>query len=865
VSRPTTLAIIALILCALLFASPSASAQEPITAPHPPVAPPPAKFDNLRIDSLDVDAWNGITFVAHAFSQPSHFALRFGTSSRGTFLEGASIYDAVREVGPHAPDASYCRLSWQVAPRASLITLEWSRINDSTVVGRITAKSDFQSVLETYIPLSGVSWGAPQVFSVSDNKQSIIGVQHFDHVFGSDAKFVVMIDRPTMGSGTFPGLQELNWTMRGAGILVPSIDSDPSRNAAGLQFATDASGTAHFVATLGWDADALIAQAQSLLTPGNIDKILAEKSAAYASRRPSAQGLFEGAPEAIGNNMFWNSVYAPQSNLVFPSISRRAAHNAGGWVLGEWDGFFGSLLTSLEDKDQTFATIRAVLFAQTESGLVPNGIGGGGGTPDRSQPPVGSYAVWKVYQRYPDQGMLDWAYPRLKRWHEWWFHDRGDGQSWRDGNHDGLLEWGSDRGSRDSSGGRGFRLQAGWESGMDDSPMYDNVHFSAQTHTMDLDDVGLNSLYALDAESLAALATILGKQDDAKIFQDEYEKMKQLIQEKLWNEADGIYENRSWSGEFSKRLSPTNFYPMLAGIATPDQARRMVNEHLLNPKEFWGEYVVPTSPRNDPAFDDQYYWRGSIWGPTNYLLYHALDRYSFDAVALDFARKSYALFMDDWKSNQRNNELYHAWGGNGGGDTHYTWGTLLCLIPLEQFIDVNPWDGLRFGALDPPSSGTLRGVSWQHHAYDVTIGPNETTLARGGKIRFHADAGVVVRNYDVHSISLVTAGPNVFLQANAQPLDAATAARDYAHDAIAIAAMDANVISQAAVSFRVSSARDVHITLAEYDATSSPVTVKIDGVVIRKIKLVDGSPTFAVPSGNHVIDATPAPFALKKN
>ena len=41
--------------------------------------------------------------------------------------------------------------------------------------------------------------------------------------------------------------------------------------------------------------------------------------------------------------------------------------------------------------------------------------------------------------------MLDWAYPRLKKWHEWWLRDRGDGQSWRDGNHDGLLEWGSDR------------------------------------------------------------------------------------------------------------------------------------------------------------------------------------------------------------------------------------------------------------------------------------------------------------------------------------------------------------------------------------------------------------------------------------
>jgi hypothetical protein len=846
-----------LILCAIFLALPPAFAQEPGASADPPAAAaPPAKFDILKIDSLDVDAWNGIAFVAHAFGQPSHFALRFGTSYRSVFLDGASIYDAVREVGPHAPDASYCRLSWQVAPRASLVTLEWSRIGDATVVGRITAKQDFQTVLETYIPLAGVSWGVPAVFFVANTKQSIIGIQHFDHIFNSDARFVVMIDRPTMGAGTFPSLQELNWTMKGSGVLVSSIDSDPSRNAAGLQFTTDASGTAHFVATLGWDADALTSQAQALLAPGKIDAILAEKSAAYAHRRPSAEGIFEGAPEAIGNNMFWNSLYAPQTRFVFPSISRRAAHNAGGWVLGEWDGFFGSLLTSLEDKDQSVDAIREILLAQTDTGLIPNGLAGGGGTPDRSQPPVGSYILWKVFQRYPDRTLLEWAYPRLKRWHAWWFHDRGDGQPWRDGNRDGLLEWGSNRGSRESSGGRGFRLQADWESGMDDSPMYDDVHYDEHTHTIDLDDVGLNSLYALDAESLAALATILGKQDDALAFQADYEKMKQLVQQKLWNETDGIYENRSWNGEFSKRLSPTNFYPMLAGIATPDQARRMVNEHLLNPKEFWGQYVVPTVPRNDPAFDDQYYWRGSIWGPTNYLLYHALDRYAFDPVALDFARKSYALFMDDWKSNQRNNELYHAWGGPGGGDNHYTWGTLLCLIPLEQFIDVNPWDGLRFGALDPPSPGTLRGVSLNEHWYEVTIGPNETTLVRDGKTVFHADAGVVTRKY------AVSPAPS-----HRDYVDLFT--RDTAHEGLpdvtsnpappivtpTLARPDLFPTTPAdSVSFQVTSSRAFHITLSEFSIAAGSIEITIDAQPLRKTRVAQGATNFAVPTGQHTVE-----------
>ena len=789
-----------LVSCVLLLLSASLAAGAEANRSTP-------SFDHLHVDALDADAWNGVVFAAQAFRQPSDFAFRFGSFSQ-TFIDGPAIFDSVREVGPHAPDASYCRMSWAVPPRNALITLEWSRIDETTVVGTITADSDFQIVLETYIPLAGTLWGLPGVYAVEANKQAIVGERYFDGVFGLSSQFVAMIDRPTMGSGTYPSVDQLRDTMKNAGVLVDSIDSDPSRNAAGLQFVTGQSRTAHFVATLGWNKQELLERARGLLAPGKIDTLLKEKSEAYSRRRPAAEGLFAGAPDAIGNNMFWNTLYAPRQDLVFPSISRKWAHGAG-WVLGEWDGFFGSLLTSLEDKDQSLATIRALLLAQTESGLIPNGVTGAGTSPDRSQPPVGAYCVWKVLQRYPDDEMLKWAYPRLKKWHEWWFKDRGDGQPWRDGNRDGLLEWGSDRRSGVSSGGRGFLMHARWESGMDDNPMWDDVHYDPHTYTMDLDDVGLNSLYALDAESLAALAAQLGKEDDRQAFQSDYEKTKRLVREKLWNENDGIYENRFWNGEFSKRLSPSSFYPMLAGIATPQQAERMVREHLLNPKEFWGDYVAPTTARNDPAFADQYYWRGSIWGPTNYLLYHAIDRYGFDQAALEFAQKSYALFMNDWKINQHDDELYHAWGGSGGGDLHYTWGTLLCLLGIEQYMDANPWDVLRFGALSPSAEGRLYRATWQDHTYDVAVGPGKTEVARDGKVRLQADAGIVVRSYEK---------------------------------------------SSSRVSMRLKSERDLHLTISEFDV--GPVKVVIDGNNVRQVKVIEGSASFGVSRGEHVVELT---------
>jgi len=734
---------LSLALLTSTFFTPGLFAQERERAQGEP------RFDRVVIESLDPDAWNGVVFMAKAYGQQISFGLRVG-SRRGNFLDGEKIFGAVSEVGPHAPDASYCRVSWRHPAQEAPVTLEWSRIDATTVVGRLTSTQGLQLVLETYFPNS--AGGTSGTYAVDETRRAILGEKFFDNVFNHVARLVVVTDRPLMGSGAYPSLADLRAGMAGPGRLVAPVPNDSLQGAAGLEFAD--STPAHFVAVIGWEKESLLNQASALLAPQKIDAILKEKAEAYPALRPTVGGLFAGAPEAIGNSMFWNTLYASQYDLIFPSISRQWAHGWGGWAVGEWDCFFGALLTSLEDEAQTSAGIRAILSSQTETGVVPNVASGESISPDRSQPPVGSYVVWKVYQRRQDRDLLEWAYPRLKKWHEWWLADRGDGQPWRDGNRDGLLEWGSDRGSTPSLGGRGNLQAAKWESGMDDSPMYDDAIYDPHTYTMNLADVGLNSLYTLDAECLAKIAAILGKDEDSRKFAAEYEHMKQLVREELWNEKDGIYQNRFWDGHFSPRLSTTNFYPLFAGIATPEQAERMIKEHLLNPKEFWGKYVAPTIARNDPAFPDQFYWRGDIWGPTNYMLYEGVNRYRFDRVALEYAQKSYDLFMEDWRINQHDNEQYYAWGGSAGGDTHYTWGALLCLVPLEQYIDVNPWEGLRFGALDPPAQGDFRRAVWENHTYDITLGPNQTTLARDGRERFEANAGVVVRNYQTSASQL---------------------------------------------------------------------------------------------------------------
>ena len=58
------------------------------------------------------------------------------------------------------PTLPIAGLGWWHHPRAALVTLEWPRIDQTTVVGRLTAR-DFQLVLETYFPYLG-SVGGPR-------------------------------------------------------------------------------------------------------------------------------------------------------------------------------------------------------------------------------------------------------------------------------------------------------------------------------------------------------------------------------------------------------------------------------------------------------------------------------------------------------------------------------------------------------------------------------------------------------------------------------------------------------------------------------------------------------------------------------
>ena len=117
----------------------------------------------------------------------------------------------------------------------------------------------------------------------------------------------------------------------------------------------------------------------------------------------------------------------------------------------------------------------------------------------------------------------------------------------------------------------------------------------------------------------------------------------------------------------------------------------MVNEHFLNPKEFWGQWVIPSIARDDPAFKDQNYWRGRIWGPMNYLVYLGLRNYQEPDMIharQQLSQKSLDLFLKEWRAHGHVHENYNAITGSGDDVTHsdrfYHWGALLGLMDMEE-------------------------------------------------------------------------------------------------------------------------------------------------------------------------------------
>jgi neutral trehalase len=414
---------------------------------------------------------------------------------------------------------------------------------------------------------------------------------------------------------------------------------------------------------------------------------VSEKRAEYKAYLEQYGELSE-AYAGMAAGLAWNTIYDPVHDRVFSTVDRQWNINRGGYVFFGWDNFFMAHMIGLDAPELAMANAIEALREATADGFISNlSQGNGRKAWDRSQPPVGGLACWDIYEKHGQKWFLETTYPRLLRWNKWWLENRLNGD---------LLSWGSNPAQNPFHDKVYHNLHAAMlETGIDDSPMYLDVQFNPEKNVMEMHDVGLNAMYIADCQVLAKMAKALGKTDDAQRLRKRAERFQQNLQA-LWKEDNQLFQNYDLvKKSFSERISPTSFYPLLAGTATSEQAQAMVRQHLLNEAEFWGQWVLPSISKSDPLYPKQRYWKGAIWAPMNFLVYLGMREYpELSEARRDLADKSVELFLRNWQSHGFVCENYSPIDGTCTepqltSSPWYTWGGLLALIGLmeEGFYD----------------------------------------------------------------------------------------------------------------------------------------------------------------------------------
>jgi putative isomerase len=358
-----------------------------------------------------------------------------------------------------------------------------------------------------------------------------------------------------------------------------------------------------------------------------------------------------------------------EEGIIYDSI--RQEKLLTGYSYGEyydWDLYFENIYLSYYGiSDYCFSNLNVFLSLQHDNGFIPRSFGTKNyGAKEMFKPFIAQIVLLGSLQK-EDFSWAENQYPKLKKYINRWFDYDTDGN--------GLMYWGEfgtgDNGSYHSGMDNQFSRCVGRSEGVD-----------------------LNCYLVRELKAMAIIASKLDMQGDAEKFSKQAQKLTRRINEILWDETTGFYYDRNEeTGEITKVKSISGFSPLWSEVASKEQARILVNNHLKNPEEFWTEYPVPTYALTE----EDYYqgsktgecnWRGSSWVPTNYMIVHGLRSYGYDSVAEEIAYTTFDMVLN---KNENTREFFNAETGEGYGlNPFYGWSSIAYYLPLEIENDYNP-------------------------------------------------------------------------------------------------------------------------------------------------------------------------------
>jgi putative isomerase len=256
-----------------------------------------------------------------------------------------------------------------------------------------------------------------------------------------------------------------------------------------------------------------------------------------------------------------------------------------------------------------------------------------------------------------ETGSVDWLAPQFDKLLHFY-------ASWVSGNQSpiGLLVWGNDV-----------------AIGNDNDPTTFGRPFFSSANLL------LNCLFYEDLKAAAELARRLKRSDDQQRLSAQADALGQKIQKYCWDPRDQFYYtvdvqcvdrrkelirgvkpgmDMSWHCLPLRIQSFTGFLPLWCGLATPDQAKALVQTNYLADDRLRANSGVRSLSSKESMYcmdfsSNPSNWLGPVWIIVNYFVWKGLKDFGFHDEASKLADKTLRLLSTDLATNSSLNEYYH--------------------------------------------------------------------------------------------------------------------------------------------------------------------------------------------------------------
>ncbi|WP_030175087.1 amylo-alpha-1,6-glucosidase [Streptomyces sp. NRRL S-813] len=378
-------------------------------------------------------------------------------------------------------------------------------------------------------------------------------------------------------------------------------------------------------------------------------------SAAFEVVAESARREFADFVEAVAP---WRSAATPAAELaayvvwsatVRPTglLSRPGVLMSKHWMdkVWSWDHCFNALALAPGCPDLSWDQFHLPFDHQDAAGALPDSVTHSEVLHNFVKPPIHGWAFGHLRRRLPTspgQTELVETYDRLERWTDFWLTARrapGDALPY---------------------------YQHGNDSGWDNATTFDPERVVV---TADL-----AAFLILQLHELAALATELGRPDDADRWTRTAAEIQTALFEELWT-GDRFVARGAAGGSTWSSASLLDLMPVVLGEHLPDEVGSALADHI---KAHLTPYGLATELTTSPHYLADGYWRGPIWAPATVLVEDGLRRAGHTRLADDISARFRALCETHGFA-----ENFDALTGTGLRDRAYTWTASSYLLLAE--------------------------------------------------------------------------------------------------------------------------------------------------------------------------------------